>query len=189
MTNPELLHRGAQVQSHDALADAELVRDQLVRVAERREAHDLLLAQRQTTRSDGCNKAPALELGPDAAIDEQVAWTSAPPDVGDPEDGALRFTLLGAPAGATIDEATGRAAVFLVNRSLSDALTIEVDVAGLAVSEVLEAVGIHDEDVYAKNTFEDRERVGLTENASAALADGTLTITLPPVSWTAVSLG
>jgi alpha-N-arabinofuranosidase len=90
---------------------------------------------------------------------------------------------------ATFDEATGRAAVFLVNRSLSDALTIEVDVAGLAVSEVLEAVGIHDEDVYAKNTIEDRERVGLTPNASATLVDGTLTITLPPVSWTAVSLG
>ncbi len=90
---------------------------------------------------------------------------------------------------ATFDEATGRAAVFLVNRSLSDALTIEVDVAGLAVSEVLEAVGIHDADVYAKNTFEDRERVGLTPNASATLVDGTLTITLPPVSWTAVSLG
>jgi alpha-N-arabinofuranosidase len=50
-------------------------------------------------------------------------------------------------------------------------------------------VGIHDEDVYAKNTFEDRERVGLTPNASATLSDGTLTITLPPVSWTAVSLG
>jgi alpha-N-arabinofuranosidase len=31
--------------------------------------------------------------------------------------------------------------------------------------------------------------VGLTENASASLVDGTLTITLPPVSWTAVSLG
>jgi alpha-N-arabinofuranosidase len=43
--------------------------------------------------------------------------------------------------------------------------------------------------VYAKNTIDDRERVGLVANETAALADGTLTITLPPVSWTAVALG
>ena len=33
-----------------------------------------------------------------------------------------------------------------------------------------------------------QERVGLRTNASATLADGVLTIELPPVSWTAVAL-
>ncbi|XUK63832.1 Alpha-L-arabinofuranosidase [Plantibacter sp. RU18] len=90
---------------------------------------------------------------------------------------------------ATYDAEAGTAAVFLVNRSQSEAITVTVDVAALDVTTVTEANGIHDEDVYAKNTIDDRERVGLTVNESAELSDGTLTITLPPVSWTAVALG
>ncbi|ROS23206.1 alpha-L-arabinofuranosidase, partial [Rathayibacter sp. PhB127] len=86
---------------------------------------------------------------------------------------------------ATLDD--GRAAVFLVNRSTTDALEVTVDVSGLGVTTVAEAVGIFDEDVYAKNTKDDQNRVGL-KPVDAELADGMLTLTLPPVSWTAVSL-
>ena len=55
-------------------------------------------------------------------------------------------------------------------------------------STVEEALSLFDDDVYAKNTLADQERVGLRTNASATLADGVLTIELPPVSWTAVAL-
>ena len=48
---------------------------------------------------------------------------------------------------------------------------------------------LSDDDVYAKNTLADRERVAPRANDSAALDGGTLRITLPPVSWTAVGLG
>ena len=34
----------------------------------------------------------------------------------------------------------------------------------------------------------DPERVGLRPNETARLEDGTVTITLPPVSWTALTL-
>jgi alpha-N-arabinofuranosidase len=90
---------------------------------------------------------------------------------------------------ATYDAEAGTAAVFLVNRHQDEAITVTVDVSALGVGSIVEAHGIHDEDVYAKNTIDDRERVGLVANESASLADGTLTITLPPVSWTAVALG
>jgi len=90
---------------------------------------------------------------------------------------------------ATYDAEAGTAAVFLVNRHQDEAITVTVDVSALGVGSIVEANGIHDEDVYAKNTIDDRERVGLVANESASLADGTLTITLPPVSWTAVALG
>ncbi|WP_411556823.1 alpha-N-arabinofuranosidase [Plantibacter sp. MPB07] len=90
---------------------------------------------------------------------------------------------------ATYDAEAGTAAVFLVNRHQDEAITVTVDVSALGVGSIVEANGIHDEDVYAKNTIDDRERVGLVANENASLADGTLTITLPPVSWTAVALG
>ena len=38
------------------------------------------------------------------------------------------------------------------------------------------------------NTLDDRERVGLVDNDSAVVGDGTITITLPPVSWTVLAL-
>jgi alpha-N-arabinofuranosidase len=90
---------------------------------------------------------------------------------------------------ATHDAASGRSAVFLVNRSLTEATTVTVDVARLGAVGVLETHTLADEDVYAKNTLDDRERVGVSANDSAQVADGRLTVSLPPVSWTAVSLG
>ena len=46
-----------------------------------------------------------------------------------------------------------------------------------------------DADIYAANTLDDQERVGVSPNGTAAVADGRLTVELPPVSWTAISLG
>jgi alpha-N-arabinofuranosidase len=56
------------------------------------------------------------------------------------------------------------------------------------MTRVAEALALHDEDPYAKNTREQPDRVGLKGNDSASLEDGILTVTLPPVSWSAVSL-
>jgi hypothetical protein len=54
---------------------------------------------------------------------------------------------------------------------------------------VREAQTLSDDDLSAANVLADPERVGLTANDSAVPGDGVVTITLPPVSWTAVSLG
>jgi alpha-N-arabinofuranosidase len=89
---------------------------------------------------------------------------------------------------ATFDAASGSSAVFLVNRSVDEAITVTVDATAFGASRITEAVGVHDDDPYAKNTLTDQNRVGLKQNESAAIADGVLTITLPPVSWTAVAL-
>jgi len=90
---------------------------------------------------------------------------------------------------ATHDAENGRAAVFLVNRSLDDAITVTVDLAALGLVSVLDAQMMSDADVYARNTKDDQERVALKPNATASVEDRALTVTLPPVSWTAVSLG
>ncbi|UOE44251.1 alpha-N-arabinofuranosidase [Agromyces larvae] len=90
---------------------------------------------------------------------------------------------------ATHDADSGASAVFLVNRSQTEPVTLTIDIASLGDVSVLESHLIADDDVYAKNTLEDRERVTLQTNDTATIAGGELTITLPPVSWTALSLG
>jgi len=90
---------------------------------------------------------------------------------------------------ATRDDATGQSAVFLVNRSTTESIEVTVDVSGLGAASIAETHTLSDDDVYAKNTLADRERVAPRPNESAALDGGALTITLPPVSWTAVALG
>ncbi len=88
---------------------------------------------------------------------------------------------------ATHDPASGQAAVFLVNRS-REAVTATIGLGDLGLAQVREAVSLHDDDVYAKNTLADPERVGLRRNDTARLADGAVEVGLPPVSWTALSL-
>src|SRR6185437_1338472 len=87
---------------------------------------------------------------------------------------------------ATADD--GRAAVFLVNRDLTETVRVTIDVRSLGSTRISEAVTLANADVYAKNTLADQDRVKPAANASAALADGVLTIELPPVSWTAAAL-
>ena len=87
---------------------------------------------------------------------------------------------------ATADD--GRAAVFLVNRDLKETARVTIDVRSLDSTRITEAVTLADADVYARNTLADQDRVKPAANTSAALADGVLTIELPPVSWTATAL-
>lgn len=89
---------------------------------------------------------------------------------------------------ATHDVDAGRSAVFLVNRSTTEAVTLTIDVAALGDVTIVESHTMSDDDVYAKNTLEDRERVAPKPNESADLVDGELVIILPPVSWTALAL-
>jgi len=89
---------------------------------------------------------------------------------------------------ATHDAETGRSAVFLVNRSTSDEVTVTIDVAALGDVTLVESHTLSDDDVYAKNTLDDRERVAPRPNESASIDGGELTITLPAVSWTALAL-
>ena len=89
---------------------------------------------------------------------------------------------------ATHDKATGVTAVFLVNRSTTEPAEVTIDVAALGAVSVVNARTLSDADTSAKNTLEAPDRVGLSDNSTAVAGDGTITITLPPVSWTALSL-
>jgi alpha-L-arabinofuranosidase len=88
----------------------------------------------------------------------------------------------------TFDEESGSAAVFVVNRDMRESTTVRIDVRDLGMARVAESVTLHDDDPYARNTREQPDRVGLTPNESAGIEDGILTVVLPPVSWSAISL-
>ncbi len=89
---------------------------------------------------------------------------------------------------ATHDATTGSTSVFLVNRSTDAASEVTVDIRALGGVAVFSARTLSDADIYAKNTLAEPERIGLADNNSAVSSEGTITITLPPVSWTALSL-
>ncbi len=89
---------------------------------------------------------------------------------------------------ATYDETSGMTAVLLVNRSQTEDATVTIDLTALGGVSVREAQTLADDDLQAKNTLDDQERVGLRANTSVVVEDATVTITLPPVSWTALSL-
>lgn len=89
---------------------------------------------------------------------------------------------------ATCDADSGETSVFLVNRSLDEDVTIDIDVRLLGAVQLGEVQSLWDEDIHAANTLQDTERVRLRTNETARLENGTVTITLPPVSWTALTL-
>ncbi|MHB1011170.1 MAG: arabinosylfuranosidase ArfA [Propionibacteriaceae bacterium] len=90
---------------------------------------------------------------------------------------------------ATHDVSDGRTAVFLVNRSQHEPAEVTIDTRALGGVRVLGAETLTDDDIGAKNTLEHPERVGLRPNLSAVASEDQVTVTLPPVSWTALSLG
>jgi alpha-N-arabinofuranosidase len=91
---------------------------------------------------------------------------------------------------ATYDAETGRAALFVANRSLSDAADMEVDVRGLGVTGVLAATTLHAGEGQDRNTtnLEDHSAITPSSFTAHTLVDGTLQATLPPLSWTVFEL-
>jgi alpha-L-arabinofuranosidase len=92
-------------------------------------------------------------------------------------------------AAASYDPETGKTAVFLVNRSKTESVSLEVDLSLLGDVQVLKAESLYDSDIQAANTLANPERVGIRQNTTAAVAGGKLKIELPPVSWSAVEIG
>jgi alpha-N-arabinofuranosidase len=89
---------------------------------------------------------------------------------------------------ATFDKETGKTAIFLVNRKQDGPTTVTIDVSHLGDVSIAETHTLADDDIYAANTLTDQNRVGVAANESAKIVDGTLTIELPAVSWTAIAL-
>jgi alpha-N-arabinofuranosidase len=66
---------------------------------------------------------------------------------------------------------------------------VTIDLAGIGATGDVHAEGVWDDDLHAVNDLENTSRVGLRTNESVRREGDTVTIELPPVSWTAVSIG
>ncbi|NUR95947.1 MAG: alpha-L-arabinofuranosidase, partial [Kribbellaceae bacterium] len=89
---------------------------------------------------------------------------------------------------ATHDAETGTTTVFAINRSLDAPLSLEVDTRAFGPMRIAEATTLAGDDVYARNTADDPDRVTPQPNPSAAVDSGTVRVSLPPVSWNVIRL-
>jgi alpha-N-arabinofuranosidase len=89
---------------------------------------------------------------------------------------------------ATLEPNSGEATVFLVNRSPSEPIELDLAVAGLGPCRLVEHVVLADDDPYARNTAEAPERVVPRRVTPAPVDVGRLSVSLPPVSWTMLRL-
>ncbi|TCM45692.1 alpha-N-arabinofuranosidase [Kribbella sp. VKM Ac-2568] len=87
---------------------------------------------------------------------------------------------------ATYEEGTGEVVIFVVNRSETDKVDLEVPVQpGL---QVIEHVALYDDDRSAVNTAEDPDRVVPRGIDGTEVTNDICTATLPPASWHMIRL-
>lgn len=89
---------------------------------------------------------------------------------------------------ATYDAASGEVAVFAVNRSLTESMTVEIDVRSLGDLALVEAVTLAHEDPYAASSVEDDTTLVPHPNPTAQVTGARVRVEVPPVSWSMVRL-
>lgn len=89
---------------------------------------------------------------------------------------------------ATYDKESGELAVFMVNRSLSDAQETAIVLNGFNILEVLEQVTLSDIDLKKTNNYQDSNAVTPDLKRTATFEGNLVSLTLPPASWQVVNL-
>ena len=85
---------------------------------------------------------------------------------------------------ATYDPETGDGAYFLVNRSSTE--PVEVEVTSTQPALPIESALLHEDDAYARNTMTEPDRVTL-KTLNVGVEPGMVTAALPPASWAAIA--
>jgi len=89
---------------------------------------------------------------------------------------------------ASYDEATGSGALFIVNRSQTDAVTTDLIWQGDAPQRITEAWQLAGADVKAANTFEQPDTITAQTFDAPTIDDKKVTLQLPPLSFTALAV-
>jgi alpha-L-arabinofuranosidase len=89
---------------------------------------------------------------------------------------------------ASYDEEQARGAAFLVNRSLDQALEVEINWQGSAPTQVTGAWQMSGSDPKAANSFENPNVVTSSPISGVTVKDGRITITVPPLSFTTITV-
>ncbi|MDX6237965.1 MAG: alpha-L-arabinofuranosidase [Kribbellaceae bacterium] len=89
---------------------------------------------------------------------------------------------------ATYDDETGEVALFVVNRSETDEVDLEVPLHSLGPIRLIEHLGLYDDDRTAVNTADDPDRVVPKPVDGTGIDNGICTAALPPASWHLIRL-
>lgn len=87
---------------------------------------------------------------------------------------------------ASYDEATGAHAVFIVNRSQTEAIPAEMHWQDRAPQQIKAVYQLNGTDPKAANSFENPNVIGLRQVAVPTVSEGCASLVLPPLSFTAV---
>ncbi len=90
---------------------------------------------------------------------------------------------------ASHDPATGNGAIFIVNRSQTDAITTTIDWQGERPTTIHASWQLAGTDLKAVNSWEEPNKLTAQPMSAVELADGTITLQVPPLSFTAISVG
>lgn len=90
---------------------------------------------------------------------------------------------------ASYDEATGSQAIFIVNRSQTDAVVTDLVWQTAAPKGISEAWQLSGTDPKAVNSWENPNNITAQKIATPKISDGKVTLNLPPLSFTALSVG
>ncbi len=89
---------------------------------------------------------------------------------------------------ASHDPETGKQSVFVVNRSQTDAVVTDLVWQDGAPSKVSAIYQIAGSDVKAENTFENPDNIAPVQLPGGPVVDGKFTLSLPPLSFTTITL-
>lgn len=92
-------------------------------------------------------------------------------------------------ASGSHDAASGRIALFLVNRSLDTALPVEIRAQSDGIERILAMHQVAGNDPKAANSFARPDVIGVTTLPGQPFDGRSTTITVPPLSFTAVEIG
>ena len=89
---------------------------------------------------------------------------------------------------AAVAREDGGLTVFALNRALSDEMAVEASIGGFGPLRVREAITMSDCELNAVNTRDAPDRIKPRPLDGVRVNDGRIHATLPPASWTVLSL-
>lgn len=87
------------------------------------------------------------------------------------------------------NDAEDELVVFAVNKSLTEDISVEMDLRQFADYHIIEHVTLHDEDLYAVNTEADPCRIAPAADGESGIEGGRLTAVLKHKSWNMIRFG
>lgn len=91
-------------------------------------------------------------------------------------------------AAASMDEAAGEAAIFVINRNWEQDMEAEIDVGGFGECGLIEHVELFTEDLYAVNTGDKPDAVAPCANEDTRLVGGRISTRLKKLSFNMIRL-